>query len=284
MKNRRFFLIFIFLTIIVLLDVSLMLHCKNIAKLNSLLAEDTIDTLRAQEIQPKLLKQFREWEKEEKEKEDKYSCYDYLCAWFLTGETGQDSLKWYIDRLRQYDETAFQEFTSYLQAVWEDLTYFPIPESLVNEDATVSFGDSWMTLRTFGGERGHEGTDIMAAINQRGRYPVISMTDGVVEKIGWLTQGGYRLGIRAPHGGYFYYAHLSDYAKDFQAGDEIQAGDLLGFMGDSGYSEVEGTVGNFDVHLHLGIYVNRPDGTEISINSYWPLKYIEMNKLAYKFY
>lgn len=282
MKNRRLLLILIFLMMMVLLDVSLMLHCRKASKMNRLLAEDTIDTLRDQEIRPKLLEQFRNWEKEAKEK--KYSCYDYMCAWFLTGETDQDSLKWYIDSLLEYDETAFLEFTGYLEAVWEDLVYFPVPDSLVNEEATVSYGDSWMNLRTFGGERGHEGTDIMASINQRGRYPIISMTDGIVEKIGWLTQGGYRIGIRAPHGGYFYYAHLSDYARDFQPGDVVQAGALLGFMGDSGYSETEGTVGNFDVHLHLGIYVDQSDGTEISINSYWPLKYIEEKKLTYNFY
>ena len=26
------------------------------------------------------------------------------------------------------------------------------------------------------------------------------------------------------HGAYFYYAHLSDYAKDFQIGEEVKAG------------------------------------------------------------
>lgn len=268
------------LTIMVLLDVSMMYHCRNVAKLNRLSAENTIDTIRAQEVQLKLLNLFQEWA----EKEESYSCYDYLCAWFLTQETGQDSLEWYIDSLREYKETEFLEYTGYLKAVWEDLQVFPVPESSVNEEAAVSFGNSWMTPRTFGGNRGHEGTDIMAAINERGRYPVISMTDGVVEKIGWLTQGGYRLGIRAPHGGYFYYAHLYDYARKFQPGDEICAGELIGFMGDSGYSEIEGTVGNFDVHLHLGIYVYCSDGTEISVNSFWPLKYLETKKVSSKYY
>lgn len=80
------------------------------------------------------------------------------------------------------------------------------------------------------------------------------MTDGVVEAIGWLTKGGYRIGVRAPGGGYFYYAHLSSYAKDFQPGDAVAAGDILGYMGDTGYGE-EGTTGKFPVHLHVGIYV-----------------------------
>ena len=37
----------------------------------------------------------------------------------------------------------------------------------------------------------------------------------------------------------------------------------------------EGTVGNFDVHLHFGIYLNDENGTEFSVNSYSILKYLE---------
>ena len=43
----------------------------------------------------------------------------------------------------------------------------------------------------------HEGCDIMAGNNERGYFPIVSMTDGVVERIGWLEKGGYRIGIRS---------------------------------------------------------------------------------------
>ena len=88
--------------------------------------------------------------------------------------------------------------------------------------------------RTYKEERGHEGTDIMSSENKRGVLPVISITDGVVQNKCWLELGGYRIGIRSPHGAYFYYAHLDSYA-DIEEGDEVKAGDLLGFMGDTGY-------------------------------------------------
>ncbi|MDY5881781.1 MAG: M23 family metallopeptidase, partial [Roseburia sp.] len=114
---------------------------------------------------------------------------------------------------------------------------------------------------------GHEGCDIMASVNERGIYPVYSMTDGVIEKIGWLPKGGYRIGVRSPSGGYFYYAHLAEYAKEFAIGEKVEAGGLLGLMGDTGYSEIEGTTGNFDVHLHVGIYVTI-EGEEVSVNAY----------------
>ena len=64
----------------------------------------------------------------------------------------------------------------------------------------------------------------------------------------------------------------------------MRAGEFLGFMGDSGYSKIEGTVGNFDVHLHVGIYVEQPDGGEASVNAFWPLTFLEERKLAYPFY
>ncbi len=166
--------------------------------------------------------------------------------------------------------------------IWQDVEYFPVPKSETNQEATVSFENSWMYERNFGGKRGHEGTDIMAGINKRGYYPVVSMTDGVVEKIGWLTKGGYRIGIRSPLGGYYYYAHLYCYADDIKAGDTVKAGQLLGYMGDSGYGS-EGTVGQFAVHLHVGIYVNNEKGEEISINPYPVLKYFEEKTLQYAY-
>ena len=79
--------------------------------------------------------------------------------------------------------------------------------------------------------------------------------------------GGYRIGIRSDSGGYFYYAHLSSYEEDFTPGDRVQAGEILGFMGNTGYGQ-EGTSGMFPVHLHLGIYITTPEGQEISVNPY----------------
>lgn len=171
-----------------------------------------------------------------------------------------------------------------LKAVWEDMVYFPVPESSYDTKGfCVSFANSWMEARNFGGERSHEGCDIMAAVNKRGHYPVVSISDGYVEKMGWLKLGGYRIGIRSAHGVYFYYAHLSDYAPDLKIGDEVRAGELLGFMGDTGYSETEGTTGFFPVHLHVGIYLNNEDGEEVSYNPYPFLKELEAKKLTFCF-
>lgn len=163
------------------------------------------------------------------------------------------------------------------EAIWNDLKYFPVPEPSNEVRAEVTFEDSWMFERNYGGKRGHEGTDIMASVNKRGLYPIVSMTDGVILHKGWLEKGGYRIGITAPGGGYFYYAHLDSYV-DVEEGDTVKAGDLLGFMGDTGYSEIEGTTGNFPVHLHVGIYLVT-DESEISVNPYYPLRYLEDRRI-----
>lgn len=171
----------------------------------------------------------------------------------------------------------WEAYCTACEALWDDLEYFPVPEPSNGVSAEVTFEDSWMFERNYGGKRGHEGTDIMASVNERGLYPVVSMTDGVLLHKGWLEQGGYRLGITAPGGAYFYYAHLDSYA-DLNEGDTIKAGDLLGFMGDTGYSKIEGTTGSFPVHLHVGIYLVLDD-REVSYNPYYALRFLESRKM-----
>ena len=170
------------------------------------------------------------------------------------------------------NQTGWDAYVQSCRAIWNDVKYFPIPQSLDDTEDKISYVDSWMFERNYGGKRGREGTDIMSEKKTPGYYPVVSMTDGVVTEKGWLEKGGWRIGITAPTGAYFYYAHLDSYAE-LEKGDSVKAGDLLGYMGDSGYGE-EGTTGEFPVHLHLGIYLK--EGTEeISVNPYPVLRYAE---------
>ena len=165
----------------------------------------------------------------------------------------------------RYKYKEYTDLCSLYRAVWKDVRYFPVAAD------DISFEDGWMEERSFGGERVHEGCDLFGDCGAADFYPIISMTDGNVEAVGWLPLGGYRIGIRSPSGGYFYYAHLSSYERDWKEGDSVEAGEILGFMGDTGYG-VEGTRGKFPVHLHLGIYIQTPYSQEMSVNPYWVLK------------
>ncbi|HBN56066.1 MAG TPA: M23 family peptidase [Lachnospiraceae bacterium] len=182
----------------------------------------------------------------------------------------------------QSAESEFDVYLNTMERVWEELVWFPVPLSSTNERATTAFENTWMAERTYGGKRRHEGTDIMAAVDQRGYYPVVSMTDGQVEQVGWLEKGGYRIGIRSEGGNYYYYAHLDSYAKEWEKGEAVKAGELLGYMGDTGYGP-EGTTGQFPVHLHVGIYIPLGADQETAVNPYWMLKYLENKKLSYSY-
>lgn len=186
----------------------------------------------------------------------------------------------FADELFEKKDYLSEECKTILTHVENDVSYYPIPESTVDKSLKTSYINSWMSERSYGGKRGHEGVDIMASKNKRGIYPVVSMTDGVITNLGWLEKGGYRVGITAKSGTYYYYAHLESYAN-IKEGEEVRAGDLLGYMGDSGYGE-EGTTGKFAVHLHVGIYCYQ-DGEEISLNPYYVLKALENKKLKYAY-
>lgn len=181
-------------------------------------------------------------------------------------------------KVMRFCPAEYGELKELYSGLMEDLKYFPVPKS-VSENKWVNYIDSWGYERTYKGQRRHEGTDIMADVNKAGIYPVVSVCDGTVTNMGWLELGGYRIGITSDNGIYYYYAHLDSYADNIKTGDKIQAGQLLGFMGNTGYSKVEGTKGKFDVHLHFGIYYCKED-VEIALNPYFLLKNLE-NKLLY---
>ncbi len=186
----------------------------------------------------------------------------------------------FSDSMRGNREGLSEECKTFLTNVENDVIYHPIPESIVDKSLKISYEDGWMVERKYKGTSGHEGTDIMASVNKRGVYPVISMTDGVITNLGWLEKGGYRVGITSNSGIYYYYAHLDSYAN-LKNGQKVKAGELLGMMGDSGYGP-EGTKGQFAVHLHVGIY-SFEGGREISVNPYYVLLSLENSRLEYEF-
>jgi murein DD-endopeptidase MepM/ murein hydrolase activator NlpD len=102
--------------------------------------------------------------------------------------------------------------------------------------------------------RGHEGVDISA---DKGT-PVYSVMAGKVVNYGWNEYGGWRLTVQVDSTNVFYYAHLSKYAPGIGMGSQISQGQLIGYVGNTGYGP-EGTEGKFEPHLHFGIYKSNSD-------------------------
>lgn len=172
----------------------------------------------------------------------------------------------------QLEDELLNEYADAYGTVLSDVACFPVAFDGTG-DAVITFENSWGTARNYGGERRHEGVDLMTSNNEPGYFPAVSICDGVIEKMGWLELGGYRIGIRSEHGLYAYYAHLDSYRAGLEAGDHVRAGETLGYLGNTGYGE-EGTRGKFDVHLHFGMYIDI-GGKETSINPYEILRYLE---------
>ncbi|MCD8090400.1 MAG: M23 family metallopeptidase [Clostridiales bacterium] len=174
---------------------------------------------------------------------------------------------------QKYNEKNIKPYRDLINNIFNDLKAFPTDTAL---NGQYYYGDSYGSLRTYGGKRIHKGTDIFDSENIRGRLKVFSMTSGVVEKIGWNEKGGFRVGIRSENNIYYYYAHLDSYAEGLKEGNKIEAGTLIGYMGDTGYSKNEGTRGNFPVHLHIGISPKtRLYGGEVWLNPYPFLRCLE---------
>ena len=87
--------------------------------------------------------------------------------------------------------------------------------------------------------------------------PVVAVESGYVEVMGWNQYGGWRIGIRSFDGRrYYYYAHLrQDYpfAEGLEEGSAVTGGDIIGYMGHTGYSKTENVNNIKTVHLHWGL-------------------------------
>ncbi len=113
--------------------------------------------------------------------------------------------------------------------------------------------DDFGVSRSFGFRRKHLGNDLMGSLGT----PIVAVEGGVVEAMGWNRYGGWRVGIRSfDSKRYYYYAHLkkdTPFAPGLEVGQMVQAGDLVGFMGRTGYSDKENVNNIETVHLHFGM-------------------------------
>lgn len=145
--------------------------------------------------------------------------------------------------------------------------------------------DDFGARRTFGYERKHLGHDMMGSLGT----PIVAVEGGMVEALGWNRYGGWRVGIRSfDSKRYYYYAHLqkdNPYAPGLEVGDIVQPGDLLGFMGCTGYSDEE-NVNNIEiVHLHFGIQLifdesQKESPSEIWIDPYEIIKLLHSHRVS----
>ncbi|HJR45225.1 MAG TPA: M23 family metallopeptidase [Actinomycetota bacterium] len=150
--------------------------------------------------------------------------------------------------------------SGYLAPVVVDEMVFPVART--DWYSVINFREDWHAPRMrFYPGRGwvqdgfHEGNDIFAEPGT----PVLSITSGVVENVGWLFYSGWRVGIRSDDGRYFFYGHLRRYPPGVSVGDRVAPGDTIGEIGNTGYGDTPGHSDEFTYHVH--IQIGEPDGT-----------------------
>ena len=145
--------------------------------------------------------------------------------------------------------------------------------------------DDFGVSRSYGYQRQHLGHDMMGQVGT----PIIAVESGTIEALGWNQYGGWRIGIRSFDGKrYYYYAHLRQnypYQEHLKEGDTVTAGEVIGYMGHTGYSTTE-NVNNIDqVHLHFGIQLifdesQKEGNNEIWIDCYDLTRFLYRNRSA----
>jgi len=171
--------------------------------------------------------------------------------------------------------------------------------------------DDFGNSRGYGFKRRHLGHDLFGSVGT----PIIAVEGGTITELGWNQYGGWRIGIRSDDTlRYYYYAHLrkfpsnkfpskiegwcpqgagvSDqdldgkgpYAKGIKKGDRVTAGQVIGYLGNTGYSRTENTnMKQGKPHLHFGIQIifdpSQEDGNgEIWLDCHTLCRFLSRNR------
>lgn len=125
----------------------------------------------------------------------------------------------------------------------------------------VTYTDTWGACRGGGCSRSHKGVDIMSAK----LAPLVAAADGTIISVrrSGLTNAGNKIVIRDDAGWEYYYFHLNNDSPGtddgantegwiipgrLRTGDRVVAGQVVGYLGDSGNAE------NTPNHLHFEIH------------------------------
>ncbi len=140
--------------------------------------------------------------------------------------------------------------------------------------------DDFGASRSYGYKRSHLGHDLMGSVGT----PVIAVESGYVEACGWNQYGGWRIGIRSFDGKrYYYYAHLrkNHPYNDMYEGKIVSAGEVIGYLGMTGYSAKKNT-NNINIpHLHYGLEIIFHPSQKDGVNQIWIDMYALTNFLSH---
>ncbi len=169
-----------------------------------------------------------------------------------SGASGQDGTKAAGAETKQYE------------TVYGLKAFFPLARGF-----DYTHYDDFGVSRSYGYKRRHLGHDMMGLTGT----PIMAVESGVVEALGWNQYGGWRIGIRSFDGKrYYYYAHLRQnypFAEGLKEGSVVTAGDVIGYMGHTGYSTTENVNNIETTHLHWGLELIFDESQKECDNEIW---------------
>ena len=117
-----------------------------------------------------------------------------------------------------------------------------------------SFVDTFGAPRMFGTKYAHfhEGTDIFAPQGT----PLRAVARGVIARKGQAVLGGNKLWLVAADGTQYYYAHLSAFVEGVDEGTVVEAGQIIGFVGNTGNATATPAHLHFEIHPNGGPAMN----------------------------
>ena len=194
----------------------------------------------------------------------------------LKGDRSPEELLGTLHKYYGYYQEAFTAALGGLVgsfAIEKDGKWIPVYGLKAFSPVAAGYGfshcDDFGVSRSFGFKRKHLGHDLMGSPGT----PIIAVEGGVVEAMGWNRYGGWRIGIRSFDGRrYYYYAHLQKdhpFAEGLAVGDQVQAGDVIGFMGRTGYSDKENVNNIETVHLHFGMQLIFEENQKECLSEIW---------------
>lgn len=129
--------------------------------------------------------------------------------------------------------------------------------------------DDFGASRSYGYKRNHLGHDMLGQVGT----PIVAVESGYIEALGWNQYGGWRIGVRSfDKKRYYYYAHLRQgfpYQPELKEGSVVLAGDVIGYMGHTGYSTTEDTNNIDQTHLHFGMEIIFDESQKDGNNQIW---------------
>ena len=152
--------------------------------------------------------------------------------------------------------------------------------SPIAEGWAYSHNADFGSAREFGFKRSHLGHDMFGSVGT----PIVNVETCMVEVLGWNKYGGWRVGMRSLDGRrYYYYAHLRSghpYAAGLEEGQMVYAGEVIGYMGMTGYSDSEDFNGMQRPHLHFGVQLifDESSKNEIWVDPYELTKFLSRHR------